>query len=604
MAIFPGFGRSAKNEEDDDKPMSSAVLDLSSAWSVWPEVKKTPALKALAANVSLSAEPYCPVGRWAVISTHGVIYANPMRLATAAEWRFVLSHLLVHLGLKHRPTNSLEWIAAQELAATALVMQFDLGTPPDGFLVAHPNEAEEWVTDVEKVHAAGRSLPHKWETGAGLLSSDLIVPPIAETREFSADDWAMLLTQGILQHLGGRGGIAPWATVGMSKPRQALQWFVDNFPLLSALAAHFNIIEDRDTIAAFNINIAAVIAERMEILVNPDVDLTPAELRFIMGHELMHVGLLHHIRREDRDPYVWNLACDFVINAWLIDMGVGDMPPRGGLYDPKYIGMSSNEIYDLLINDPDYTKTLVTFRGAGVGDIMPNGAMGKGRHINGRLANDIAEELMKQGIDAHMAKGRGLLPAGLMEMITPTYAPPPRWKLSLATWFASQFEPIAPARSYFRQSRRQQATPDIPRPRYAVPQFPDGSAIFGVLLDTSGSMDSDLLGKCLGAIAALAAKHNIKQVRLVFCDTVPHDEGYVPLRRLDQPMPVRGRGGTKLQPGIDLLEAASDFPKDAPMLIITDGGCDTLTINREHAFLIPDGNELPFNPIGPVFMLE
>ena len=30
-------------------------------------------------------------------------------------------------------------------------------------------------------------------------------------------------------------------------------------------------------------------------------------------------------------------------------------------------------------------------------------------------------------------------------------------------------------------------------------------------------------------------------------------------------------GGTVLQPGVDLLEAAEDFPKDGPILIITDG---------------------------------
>ena len=67
---------------------------------------------------------------------------------------------------------------------------------------------------------------------------------------------------------------------------------------------------------------------------------------------------------------------------------------------------------------------------------------------------------------------------------------------------------------------------------------------------------------------------------------------------------VRGRGGTVLQPGIDLLERAADFPKDGPILVITDGFCeDTLRIRRDHAFLVPRGNALPFRPKGPVFRL-
>jgi len=64
---------------------------------------------------------------------------------------------------------------------------------------------------------------------------------------------------------------------------------------------------------------------------------------------------------------------------------------------------------------------------------------------------------------------------------------------------------------------------------------------------------------------------------------------------------VRGRGGTVLQPGVDLLETAADFPKDGPLLVITDAQCDRVRIRREHAFLIPAGAVLPFAPRGPVF---
>ena len=59
-----------------------------------------------------------------------------------------------------------------------------------------------------------------------------------------------------------------------------------------------------------------------------------------------------------------------------------------------------------------------------------------------------------------------------------------------------------------------------------------------------------------------------------------------------------------LQPGIDLLERADDFPDDGPILVITDGDCDVLRVRREHAFLIPAGAGLPFAPRGPVFRMR
>lgn len=66
-------------------------------------------------------------------------------------------------------------------------------------------------------------------------------------------------------------------------------------------------------------------------------------------------------------------------------------------------------------------------------------------------------------------------------------------------------------------------------------------------------------------------------------------------------MRVRGRGGTVLQPGLDLLDDSRDFPPAGPVLIITDGACDVLRVRREHALLVPAGNRLPFVPRGPVF---
>ena len=68
---------------------------------------------------------------------------------------------------------------------------------------------------------------------------------------------------------------------------------------------------------------------------------------------------------------------------------------------------------------------------------------------------------------------------------------------------------------------------------------------------------------------------------------------------------MKGRGGTVLQPGIDLLDRAGDFPEKAPILIITDGGCDKVVLyGREHAFLIPQGATLPFVPKGKVFRIK
>jgi predicted metal-dependent peptidase len=91
---------------------------------------------------------------------------------------------------------------------------------------------------------------------------------------------------------------------------------------------------------------------------------------------------------------------------------------------------------------------------------------------------------------------------------------------------------------------------------------------------------------------------------VVFCDAAAYDAGYLPVDEIAGRVRVRGRGGTVLQPGVDLLERAADFPPSGPLLVITDGECDVLRIRRTHAFLIPRGTRLPFTARGPVFHLR
>jgi predicted metal-dependent peptidase len=117
-------------------------------------------------------------------------------------------------------------------------------------------------------------------------------------------------------------------------------------------------------------------------------------------------------------------------------------------------------------------------------------------------------------------------------------------------------------------------------------------------------MDRALLGKALGAIASYSTARDVPAARVVFCDAAAYDAGYVPVDDIAGRVKVRGRGGTVLQPGVNLLERADDFPADGPILIITDGQCDVVRIRHEHAWLIPAGATLPFTPKGPVFRVQ
>ena len=118
-------------------------------------------------------------------------------------------------------------------------------------------------------------------------------------------------------------------------------------------------------------------------------------------------------------------------------------------------------------------------------------------------------------------------------------------------------------------------------------------------------MEPQLIGKALGAVASYAASHEVPFARVVFCDAQAYDAGYVSPEDIAGRVAVKGRGGTALQPGIDLLEQAQDFPKDGPILIITDGMIEErMSIRHEHAWLLPSGRWLPFRTRMPVFYFD
>lgn len=285
-----------------------------------------------------------------------------------------------------------------------------------------------------------------------------------------------------------------------------------------------------------------------------------------------------------------------------MEMGIGTPPAIGMLYDAALKALSAESVYDRIVTDLRRYRKLATLAGVGACDMIER----QPSHSDDDWTDldRFYREALARGMSLHVSQGRGTIPAGLIEEIRALQQPPIPWDVELAQWFDHHFPLPEKRRSYARLSRRQSATPDIPRPSWSIDPIAQAARTFGVVLDTSGSMDRALLGMALGAIASYSEVREVWSVRVVFCDAEAYDEGYLPPAQIAHSLRVKGRGGTVLQPGVDLLQTAEDFPPTAPILIITDGECDVIRIKREHAILTPASARLPFTPWGPVFRLR
>lgn len=561
----------------------------------------------------------------ALADNMGRIFLNKQMRHTPEQWAYIIAHCQLHLAFGHFNKDNLPgyiienvdgtstkkihfnkqlWNMACDIYITRFLYDIKFGEPihanPTGIINCNLG-SEQTIYDYLEAQRTPFTENFFGTTQAGQLDIHGLEKPIQNN----------LFTSYFSDALTHSVSLAVSNAVGSeSKPRRksaamkAAEWFINSYPLLGGLAAHFQIIEDSRLCIQQEIQVAAINIVDKEIYLNPAAGCSQEEWKFILAHEYLHAGLQHYERCQGRNSYLWNVACDFVINNWLTEMNIGSKPENGILYDESLAGLSAEAIYDTMVRDIKKYSKLHTLRGYSKGDIIGTDGRFHGSSKNVTL-DEFCKNALMQGLEYHTTRGRGLIPQGLIEEIRALSMPPIPWNVQLANWFDTWIPSLEKHRTYARPSRRQSATPDIPRPRYITEDLSVDSRTFGVVIDTSGSMSPKEIGMALGSIASYAASREVPFARVVFCDAAAYDAGYLSPEDIAGRVAVKGRGGTKLQPAIDLLEQAKDFPKKGPVLIITDGGIENkMQIKQEHAWLLPRGCYLPFHTGKPVFHFE
>lgn len=604
------MGKKKKKQEEGKvrRKKSITLENLDNGYEIY---RKHALFSRLAGNISIRDKGTMGKSVPYLVNRNGEIYLNQDYLLSPKQWAYGIVHCLLHLAFGHFDAEKMQgrdirlWNEACDIYIGKFLTDVKFGEPisrseDDRFSGRKMEEGdiyEELLQNGETAEGRG------WMDMVGLER-----PLVYDKNEKNpyALRFAYALADSASEAVSLAGGHERNRRYLRGKAELAAQWFLNHYPLLGGLASAFHIIEDYRICEQKEIRIAAIDVTEGEIYINPTASLTEEELKFVLAHEYLHAGLLHRERCQGRNPYLWNVACDYVINGWLVDMQIGEILQGELLYDEALKNLSAEEIYDLiLVNIRQYEK-LDTFRGYGKGDFF---GVGESKRLeeDGMTLDEFCKSALSQGLTYHErgGNGRGFLPQGLIEEIRALAMRAIPWDVELARWFDGYFPPAEKKRTYARPSRRQGSTPEIVRPRYVEDETQREGRTFGVVLDTSGSVSVEMLGKALGSIASYAVSKEVSRVRVIFCDAAAYDAGYLSPEEIAGRVEVKGRGGTIIQKGVDLLEQAQDFPKDGPILIITDGWIeDVLKVRRQHAYLIPKGRRLPFRARGKVFYFE
>lgn len=446
-------------------------------------------------------------GTSAISDEDGFIILNKYENHSPQEWAYIIAHCMLHLCFDHfeefRKNNYDKnlWNMACDIYITKFLSDIKFGTPTaeitDNSIIS---SGEKQIYDklIQKGISPESNIYSTSRTGEPDMQWDKYYQQHKNyrysrygTQTTYATEFAYAVSdsvRAVINEAGGKTG-----NDRKSVQMLASEWFINHYPLLGGLATGFKIIETgygSHSALKNDISVAGISVTEREIYVNSASGLTFEEWKFVLAHEYLHAGLQHHERCNGREPYLWNVACDFVINGWLNEMHIGIMP-QNVLYDESLKGFSAEEIYDILIKNLRKNSKLETFRGYGKGDILDDGyAESK---LKPTTLDDFCRNALRSGLEYHVSNGRGFIPAGLIEEIKALSMPPIPWDVELAKWFDMNFAPIEKRRTYARPSRRQNSTPDIPRPSYVKEDIPEYSRTYGVIIDTSGSMDTKLL---------------------------------------------------------------------------------------------------------------
>ncbi|MBQ9043724.1 MAG: hypothetical protein IJ111_13030 [Eggerthellaceae bacterium] len=342
---------------------------------------------------------------------------------------------------------------------------------------------------------------------------------------------------------------------------------------------------------------------RDTITFNPDFSdkLNADELCFVLEHEVLHAALGHLERVGARDPELWNLACDIVVNS-NIKHSNGDDPASitlrcepGESFHLAPNGKegwhyTADEVYEMLLKKRRKKGGAgEPKRGSGADDPGMSGgdAIGTARAIGRRgrwdwhipddgsdpqaeaEAHDAWAQRLADAKESMRARdpsnGRGLAPACIERRLDELQGAQADWRLLLGEFVQEEV-------CDYTFSSPDRRFPDSP---FVLPGFSDTEAVAHDVLfmaDASGSVSSAALTAAFSEVRGAMEQFNGKlDGWLGFFDAVPYEP--VRFESVEDLLAIRpkGGGGTRFEAVFECVERWLCAEDLSCIVVLTDG---------------------------------
>ncbi len=288
--------------------------------------------------------------------------------------------------------------------------------------------------------------------------------------------------------------------------------------------------------------------DNITVRYNPDFigKMPTSELAGLIAHECWHVAFQHIVRRGDRDPIIWNVAGDFVINYMLTQNNFEI--PAGGCLDPKYAGMSTDAVYDALMLEHHQPNT---------GNMILDIQGGPGSEGGLSRDSDVTNIIVRARTQAQMAgTAAGEIPNEILRTIDGLLNPCIPWPVVLNKFLDRR------TREEYSWARRNRRFSSVYMP--SLHSYGLGHLTWAI--DTSGSQTVEDLKGTLTEIRAVQRVFNPEHMTIIDCDARIPNIYEVDANTDILSLKFHGGGGTKFQPVLDYV---AEHPTQA-LIYFTD----------------------------------
>jgi predicted metal-dependent peptidase len=334
-----------------------------------------------------------------------------------------------------------------------------------------------------------------------------------------------------------------------------------------------------------------------DVFVNPEFfnELTPAAQEGLLLHEVLHAALLHVPRRGTRDPKLWNIAADIVINGMLIHDGY--TLPEGGLRDASREHLATEEVYEALLKEAKPQPELA------MPDLIGDGNTPSGAGDKANLkAGD--KPISKEELEGHWKKA--LQEARIVAQSSLAGDLPAHLQRELGQLLRTQID----WRSYLWRYLVQTPTDFGAFDRRFVGDGMYLETIAGetvqvhVCVDTSGSINGDEVNTFMSEVQSILLAYPHLTCELYYADAELH--GPFTITAGSTLPKLIGGGGTDFRPFFTYLDKHADRHTTTVAIYLTDGYGDFPEATPAISTLwvvTPGGKDVDGFPFGEVVRL-